>query len=102
MPRQRPNAPISLNTPPTLCSRPLPRRPENGTLSIGMPLGGTSRFSMPWVVPSQLTIQPRARSLSATARPGITWPPVPAAITTRRRGSASGSRSGAVTRALRT
>ena len=48
-----------------------------------MPEGGTSLFSMPCVVPSQLTVQPRASISRATARPGITWPPVPAAITTR-------------------
>jgi hypothetical protein len=44
---------------------------------------GTSRFSMPCVVPSQLTLQPRARISRATARPGITCPPVPAAMMTR-------------------
>ncbi len=58
-----------------------------------MPVGGTSRFSMPCVVPSQLTLQPRACIFAATARPGITWPPVPAAMTTRWRGAASKRRS---------
>ena len=44
---------------------------------------GTSLFSMPPGVPSQLTLQPRRCISAATARPGITCPPVPAAITTR-------------------
>ena len=34
-------------------------------------------------VPSQLTVQPRRRISAATARPGITCPPVPAARTSR-------------------
>ena len=48
-----------------------------------MPVFGTSLFSMPVGVPSQLTLQPRCCISAATARPGITCPPVPAAMTTR-------------------
>ena len=44
---------------------------------------GTSLFSMPPVVPSQLTLQPRRCISRATASPGITCPPVPAAMMTR-------------------
>ena len=69
--------------PSTLPKKPLPRRPLKETRSSTIPVFGTSRFSMPVCVPSQLTTQPRRCISSATARPGMTWPPVPAAITTR-------------------
>ena len=52
-------------------------------LSIAMRVGGTSLFSMPVVVPSQLTVQPRRCSSRATAMPGMMCPPVPAAMITR-------------------
>ncbi|MNT70939.1 hypothetical protein D3C72_2093760 [compost metagenome] len=69
-----------LKPPLTVCARPLPRMPENAMASMGMPLFGTRSCSMPWVVPSQLTSQPRARIVCAIARPGKIWPPVPAAM----------------------
>ncbi len=62
---------------------PLPRRLEKSIASNAMPRRSTSERSMPARVPSQDTVQPRLRRVSATARPGITWPPVPAATTTR-------------------
>ena len=45
--------------PSRLPNRPLPRMPANETRSSTMPVGGTSLFSMPVGVPSQLTLQPR-------------------------------------------
>jgi hypothetical protein len=72
MPKERPKAATSRNMPPRLCIRPLPRTPVKASTSIGMPVGGTSRFSMPRGVPSQLTLQPRVCISCATASPGIT------------------------------
>ncbi|CFN71076.1 Uncharacterised protein [Bordetella pertussis] len=45
-----------------------------------MPRGGTSRPSILSGLPSHSTRQPRSRSTSATARPGMMWPPVPPAM----------------------
>ncbi len=81
--RQLQNAPSRRSPPVSACSKPLPRMPLKAMVFIAMPLGGTRRFSMPEVVPSQETVQPRACISRATARPGITWPPVPAAMMTR-------------------
>ena len=38
---------------------------------------------MPSRVPSQLMVQPRDCISCATARPGMMWPPVPAAMITK-------------------
>jgi hypothetical protein len=81
--RLRQNATSSRSPPVSVCSRPRPRRPVKASASSVMPAAGTSRFSMPSVVPSQLTVQPRAIISRATARPGMTCPPVPAAMTMR-------------------
>ena len=84
--RQDAKLATSLNAPPTVCARPLPRMPEKSMLSIAMPCFGTMSFSMPCIVPSHETSQPRARIDCAIAMPGKMWPPVPAAMIIRRLG----------------
>src|SRR5215831_6434905 len=71
------NATSSLSGRRNSASGPLPRTPENLTGSISYPPAETSDASIPVAEPSQTTRQPAARSASATASPGNTWPPVP-------------------------
>ena len=65
----------------SLVSKPLPRKPPKLTASNGNPWLGTKRYSIPVVLPSQATCQPRVRRSSATANPGKICPPVPPAMT---------------------
>ncbi|CFV94906.1 Uncharacterised protein [Bordetella pertussis] len=59
---------------------PRPRTPWKRRGTSSMPRGGTSRPSILSGLPSHSTRQPRSRSTSATARPGMMWPPVPPAM----------------------
>jgi hypothetical protein len=64
---------------------PLPRRPVEGhACPWGCRQGGTRRFSMPrGRCPASSRSSHGAASHRATARPGMMWPPVPAAMMTR-------------------
>src|SRR5688572_8037321 len=42
-----------------------------------MPSSAARRASTPWWLPIQAWLTPCARSMAATARPGLVWPPVP-------------------------
>ena len=78
----------------SLRPRPLWRSPSMWMASRSNPSAATSRDSNPLVLPIQRTSTPRSLRHRATARAGITCPPVPPAITIIRLMDTSGARAG--------
>ena len=60
-----------------VCPKPTLFNPPISIHAIGNPAAGTRRASNPWRVPINTDLWPRRRNSRATAREGITCPPVP-------------------------